>query len=255
MGPIDHQLGNEDRPGNIWKDVQEPGLDAGWEQTPVTILVPFHQLTVQPGVVDYTVPDFYHQSVLSILKENVMQEDKFQHFHLEPYEHQWQPGNAPELMHVHGELYTSSSFIEAHNNLQNSPGKPGCNLPRVVAALMFASDATHLTSFGETKLWPLYLFFGNHSKYHQSKPTLHLCNYVAYFQKVSMDDVCVEVIHAEKPILISFLMSSKALLLHVQEGKILALHLWHIATKNSCMHSGKSSLTMNLLKHILMVLS
>ena len=52
---IDHKLGSKD-----WEDVEKLPLDAGWEQTPVTIPVPFHQFTAQPGVVDYTVPDFYH---------------------------------------------------------------------------------------------------------------------------------------------------------------------------------------------------
>ena len=31
---------------------------------------------------------------------------------------------------------------------------------------MYSSDATHLTMFGNAKLWPLYQFFGNDTKYH-----------------------------------------------------------------------------------------
>ena len=30
---------------------------------------------------------------------------------------------------------------------------------------MFWSDATHLATFGMVKLWPIYLLFGNLSKY------------------------------------------------------------------------------------------
>jgi hypothetical protein len=65
--------------------------------------------------------------------------------------------NKPNPVRVQGELYTSPAFVDAHQELQDSPAEPGCNLPRVIAALMFWSDATHLTAFGNAKLWPLYM--------------------------------------------------------------------------------------------------
>lgn len=49
---------------------------------------------------------------------------------------------------------------------------------------MFASDETHLTSFGDEQLWPVYMYFGNESKYRRSKSSLKLFEEVAYFQKV-----------------------------------------------------------------------
>ncbi|KAF8067028.1 hypothetical protein FPV67DRAFT_1562486 [Lyophyllum atratum] len=49
---------------------------------------------------------------------------------------------------------------------------------------MFWSDSTHLTAFGQAKLWPAYMFLGNNSKYHRCCPTANLCNHVAYFQKL-----------------------------------------------------------------------
>ena len=176
---IDQQLGSDHE--MMWVDED---LDSSWERTPVTILVPFHRFTTHPGPREFTIPDFYHRSVVSILKEKLINDSDFQHFHLEPYELRWQPQYAGNSVRVHGELYNSSAFIEAHNELQNSPKEVGCNLPRIVVGLMFASDATHLTSFGDAKIWPLYLFFGNESKYRRGKPSLHLCNHVAYFLKV-----------------------------------------------------------------------
>jgi hypothetical protein len=74
--------------------------------------------------------------------------------------------------------------MDAHNSLQESPGEPGCDLPRVVIALMVWSDSTQLTNFGNAKLWPLYMFFGNESKYRRGKPSCHLCEHVAYFETV-----------------------------------------------------------------------
>lgn len=190
---IDHQLGDS---GSDLDWIEEP--DAGWIRTPATIQVPFpYKINVRdrnrpPPLLlqDFTVPEFYHRSIVSILKDRLASKDA-QHFHLEPYELHWQTGEQSKSVRVHGEVYTSPAFIEAHNALQTSLGEPGCDLPRVVVALMFSSDATQLTSFGQARVWPLYMTFGNDSKYRRSKPSLHLCNHVAYFQKVFFHRLCL----------------------------------------------------------------
>lgn len=189
---IDGQLGHSEPDLEEWAD--EP--DAGWTRTPVTIQVPFAYKrtkrnrplgSIQPQ--DYTVTEFYHRSIVSILKERLSSPEA-RHFHMEPYKLYWQTGGPDSSpIRVQGEVYTSPAFLEAHNALQESAGVPGCDLPRVVVALMFASDATQLTSFGQARIWPLYMHFGNDSKYRRSRPSLHLYNHVAYFQKVS--DICV----------------------------------------------------------------
>ncbi|KZP17779.1 hypothetical protein FIBSPDRAFT_746517 [Athelia psychrophila] len=86
-------------------------------------------------------------------------------FHYNPYELHWQPDAAGPDVWVQGELYTSPAFLRKHQKLQDAPGEPGCTLPRVVVAMMFVLDSTHLTSFGSAKVWPCYLYFGNESKY------------------------------------------------------------------------------------------
>jgi hypothetical protein len=177
---IDRQLGGDPEKEAEWID--EP--DAGWDRTSVTILVPFPRSAANPGTREYTVPNFYHRSIVSILRERLTSSSDFPHFHLAPYKLFWQPGNMPEPVQVHGELYNSQAFLEAYDELQNSPMEPGCVIERVVVGLMFASDETHLTAFNNEKLWPLYMFFGNDSKYRRCKPSLSLCNHVAYFQKV-----------------------------------------------------------------------
>jgi hypothetical protein len=160
--------------------------DAGWKKTPVTISAPFHSRSAKtPGPKDYFIGDFYHRSLVSVIREKLSQPQDVQQFHYEPFELLWQPSNGSTNVRVHGELYTSPAFLDAHRELQDAPGEPGCHLPKVVVAMMFSSDITHLTSFGDAKLWPCYLFFGNESKYRRCKPTCHLCNHVAYFQTVS----------------------------------------------------------------------
>jgi hypothetical protein len=47
-------------------------------------------------------------------------------------------------------------------------------------ALMFWSDATHLAAFGTAKMWPIYMLFGNLSKYVRCQPTSGATKHLAY---------------------------------------------------------------------------
>lgn len=158
--------------------------DAGWRKTPITLPIPFHKRAKHPGVHNFFVGNFYHRSLTSVIREKITNPSDHPHFHYDPFELIWNPTPEAEDIRVHGELYNSPAFLEAHQKLQDSPREPGCNLPRVVIGMMFASDVTHLTSFGDAKLWPGYLFYGNDSKYRRCKPSCHLCSHVAYFQAV-----------------------------------------------------------------------
>nr|GAT45954.1 predicted protein [Mycena chlorophos] len=73
-------------------------------------------------------------------------------------------------------------MLRAHCKIIEGMTEP--HLETVVAALMFWSDATHLANFGTASLWPLYLFFGNHSKFLRGKPTARAGYHQAYFPSV-----------------------------------------------------------------------
>lgn len=178
---VNKKLGaNDFDDGDEWEDV-----DAGWRRTAISIDVPFHSRMRVPGSQQTIIGDLYHRSIISVIREKLSIEADDAHFHYEPYVLTWQPNIESREIRIHGELYASTSFENAHRNLQKSPGEPGCNLARVVVALMFWSDATHLTSFGTSQLWPMYLGFGNESKYRRCKPSLNLMNHIAYFQTVT----------------------------------------------------------------------
>ena len=159
--------------------------DAGWRKSAITISVPFHTRARHPGAKDFFVGHLFHRSLVSIIKEKLSNPDDTRHFHYEPFKLIWQRDPAAREIRVHGELYTSPAFIEVHQALQASPNEPGCSLQKVVVALMFLSDVTHLTQFGTAKLWPGYLMFGNDSKYPRCKPTCNLRYHFAYFQAVN----------------------------------------------------------------------
>jgi Plavaka transposase len=122
----------------------------------------------------------------AVIREKVQNPVHHSHFHYKPYELLWQPAFDLQPICLYGELYTSPTFFDAHQEVQEVVGEPGCSVPRVVVALMFWSDETHLTSFGTAKLWPLYLIFGNESKYRRSQSSSNVCEHVAYFELVSI---------------------------------------------------------------------
>jgi hypothetical protein len=154
--------------------------EAGWKQTPVSIPVPIGGLAEAQ-----VVGTLFHRSIVSILREKISNSPDTELFHFDPFEVHWQPDLESPPQRVYSELYNSDAFMKAHRELQDSPQPAGCHLPRVVVGLMFWSDSTHVSAFSSEKLWPLYMCFGNESKYRRCKTASELCHHVAYFDEVS----------------------------------------------------------------------
>ncbi|KAG1770606.1 hypothetical protein EV702DRAFT_977935, partial [Suillus placidus] len=173
LGANEYDEGDKDE----WHD-----KDAEWKRTPVSIEVPFSCTTEIPGPRVYEAAHLYHRSLVAVLREKLSNSRDNKLFHYEPYQLRWNPEHLDAEVSIHGDLYTSPVFHEAHMELQEPVGEPGCDLPRVVAGIMLWSDATQLTSFGNAKLWPTYMYFGNESKYRRCKPSCNLSNHVAYFE-------------------------------------------------------------------------
>jgi hypothetical protein len=160
--------------------------DDGWEKTPVTIDVPFHNRMRNPGLDSFVAGTFYHRKLVSVIKEKIANSKDSRSFHYQPYKATWKPKvPGARQLELYGELYSSCAFREADKGVQALPTTPrNEGLERVVVAMMFWSDGTQLTSFGGSSLWPCYLFFGNKSKYRRCRPSEHLGEQVAYFIKV-----------------------------------------------------------------------
>jgi Plavaka transposase len=173
-----------------WED-EQVSRPEGWIKTPIKIKVPFHKKMKHPGQKEFDAGILHHRKLMSVIRERITRPSVHPHLHFEPYELFWQPSATSEPTRVHGELYTSEAFIEAHNTLQEQAPEPGCNLPRAVLGLMFASDGTQLTSFSTAKLWPVYLTIGNESKYRRSKPSCQAFEHVAYLESAS-ETFCIE---------------------------------------------------------------
>ncbi|KAI0058498.1 hypothetical protein BV25DRAFT_1810603 [Artomyces pyxidatus] len=178
---INRELGRDNPEEDGWEDDDRAGA---WVETPITINIPFHKDTANPGQAEFEAGTLFHRPLVSVLRERIANPANHPHLHFEPYELFWQPRPDIEAVRVHGELYTSEAFIEAHRELQDSPPEPACNLPRVVVGVMFGSDATQLTAFGDAQLAPVYLGIGNESKDRRAMPSCHAIEHVAYFEKL-----------------------------------------------------------------------
>jgi hypothetical protein len=105
-------------------------------------------------------------------------------FHLFPFKCIWRDPLDGHQECVFNKLYTSDSWLEAQDDLQRQPREPGCLLERVITRLMFFSDATYLTTFGTAKAWPLYIYFGNLTKYARSAPKSGACHLIGFLPSV-----------------------------------------------------------------------
>ncbi|KAG2012178.1 ubiquitin and ribosomal protein S27a [Coprinopsis cinerea AmutBmut pab1-1] len=160
--------------------------DDGWKTTPIRLRIPFHSRQERPGNEYYDVGTFYHRSIVDILREKIATTNDERFFHYDPFKVFWTPSpdDIPDVR-VYSELYNSDAFWNANKEIQDPLKNPECTLPRVLVGLMFWSDQTLLTSFGSSKIWPLYMCFGNESKYRRAKLSSNLCHHVAYFETLS----------------------------------------------------------------------
>ena len=159
--------------------------DSGWVWRTITISVPFSQRVLHPGPKNYTISNFYCRPLLSIISEMLSDPTHCRSFRFEPYSLRWHRSGADDDITVYGEPFSSQAFITTHRDLQDIQlDSTGCTLPRWIVALMFWSDATQLMAFGDAKLWPLYVYFGNELKYQCGTPTANLCLHAAYFRTV-----------------------------------------------------------------------
>ena len=130
------------------KEAEWMDNDAGWMMKPITIAIPFHGQAKSPGVHHFHVSDFHYHPLVSVIHGKLSNKRDHLHFHYKPFELLWTPFLGSEDVHIHGKLYNFPAFLDAHRELQESPKEHGCDLPQIILAMMFSSDATHLTSFG-----------------------------------------------------------------------------------------------------------
>ena len=158
----------------------------GWHTTSIPIRLPCERVKQLEGTApEFHVEELHYCKITDVIK-SAFEEPAAQAFHTTPYKLYWQPDKTQPPERVITELYTSDAMLRKHEKVKSSAKVSGCNLETVVAAIMLWSDSTHLTSFGNAALWPIYLFLGNQSKYTRNKPTSFAAHHLAYIPKVSI---------------------------------------------------------------------
>ena len=158
----------------------------GWKESSVKIRLPCERVkhTSEANAPEFEVKGLYHRNMTDIIV-SAFQQESARDFHMNPFEQWWKPTFDEPPQRVWGELYTSDAWLDADKELRARLPEPGCKLPTAIAAIMLWSDSTHLANFGTASLWPLYISFGNQSKYVRGKPTSSACHHLAYFPSVS----------------------------------------------------------------------
>lgn len=174
----------------------------GWIEGSVKIPVPC--TGVQQSEADaplYEVKNIYYRKPLEVIKA-VFQSEQSQKFHYTPFKlFRKQPSPAcPDLnsIRLHSELYNSDAFLDEHEKVQRqrsdryqqNPDDPLLRVPTALAGMMFWSDATKVGTWGDESMWPIYLYFGNQSKYDRAKPSSFAAHHLAYIPKV-----CIQSFH------------------------------------------------------------
>ena len=152
----------------------------GFQETNVKVEVPSGDKNIRSRFVD--VPGLHFRKLTTIIQD-AFGSPLASRFHYSPFKLFYKSPNSAEEQCVFSELYNSNAFLKEHDLVQRAPvpsDDPGCKREKVVAVLMFWSDSTHLTNFGMAKLWPIYMFLGNLSKYIRAEPSSQACYHVAY---------------------------------------------------------------------------
>ena len=98
-----------------------------------------------------TIDGVHHHDITEIIT-SVFSDKISMIFHMTPFEEYWKFSDTEKLMKVFSEAYSSPAHLEAYQEINTLPCMPGDDLKQVVALLMFWSDATHLTNFGDASL-------------------------------------------------------------------------------------------------------
>ena len=180
------------------------------------------------------VPGLHHQKLTTAIC-SAFESPLASKFHYSPFKLFHQPASSELPERVYSELYNSDAFIKEHDRVQRAPvpeQESDCKLEKVIAALMFWSDATHLANFGTAKLWPIYMFLGNLSKYTRAELTSNACCHIAYIPSLadSFQDALAS-IHAK------WSTQKKQILTHCHRE--LVHGVWRIILDDNFLHAYK----------------
>ncbi|THV05942.1 hypothetical protein K435DRAFT_816082 [Dendrothele bispora CBS 962.96] len=170
--------------------------DDGWIETSVKIPLPAEGVKrSEADAPTLEVDGVFYRKPLEVIK-TVFQSKHSQNFHYVPFKLYQQHGT-PNLndtadIRLHHELYNSDAYIQEYERIQlqqrahqkNADLAKEPEVENVPVGIMAWSDETHVSQFGDKSMWPIYLYFGNQSKYQRAKPSKFASHHLAYIPKL-----------------------------------------------------------------------
>ena len=134
---------------------------------------------------EFTVDGIRHRSLVDLITSKVQHPSASKAFTGAPFTEWWRPPGSTKPIRIYGEAYSSEVAIKLYEDIKKVPIPPDeADIQSVVVLLMLGSDSTHLADFGTASLWPVYVFFGNESKYQTAKQSQSPAYHLAYLPKV-----------------------------------------------------------------------
>jgi hypothetical protein len=155
-------------------------------ESSVDILVPSGETDTEGRT--FKIPGLLHRKLTTVIREAF--ESPLAHlYHYSPFKLFHKSPLSGKDERIYGEIFTSDAFLDETEQVQRRapvpPEDSACKREKVVAAMMFSSDATMLTDFGTAKGWPIYFMVGNLSKYIRAQPDSGAMHHLAYIPSVS----------------------------------------------------------------------
>jgi hypothetical protein len=175
---------------------ESPIAGGPWKTGSVKVKMPCARANNPPFSTEADAPEFEihgirYRSLVDLLTSRLQDPATSASLVHTPFSEWWCPPGSATPIRVYGEAYSSDVAIRLHEEIRGLP--PPIDSPpveNVIALLILGSDSTHLASFGTASLWPIYVFFGNMSKYDSSKPTEFAASHLAYLPKVNSPPHC-----------------------------------------------------------------
>ena len=157
-----------------------------WKEGSVTVRVPNakSKFASESVALEFKISGVYYRPLLEVIK-NAFQSPSAKEYHWVPFKlfHQ----SPDKHVRVYSDIYNSDAMLEEDAKIQALPRDPSDDSDSevAIAPILVWSDSTHLANFGTASLWPIYIFFGNLSKYTRGKPSAFAANHLAYIPSVS----------------------------------------------------------------------
>ena len=175
-----------------WKHFPKPETTLkagdGWKEGSVTIRVPCTRVKQKESEApEFVVDGILYRDAVEVIESELKDPNAFKNIHIAPYKEWWCPRPDEDSVRVYSETFNSDTMLQADAKMRDSLGSvrgPQDNLETFIVTALLYSDSTHLASFGNASLWPIYLYLGNVSKYTCSKPTSFSAHHIAYIPTV-----------------------------------------------------------------------